>query len=138
MNRSTQELFEGRTREDVVLAPEVGKLKELGTPQDSPFLAITRFLWARRVQLAKAAALSLVVAALITILIPNSYDADVQLMPPDSASSGVSALATMMAKGNLGVGSALLGDLLGEKNTGALFLGVLRSRTVEDRIINKF
>ena len=32
----------------------------------------------------------------------------------------------------------LAGDLLGIKSTGALFVGVLRSRTVEDRIVGRF
>ena len=32
----------------------------------------------------------------------------------------------------------LAGDLLGIKSTGALFVGVLRSRTVEDRIVDRF
>lgn len=41
--------------------------------------------------------------------------------------------------GGLGGGLAgLAGDLLGMKNTGALFIGVLQSRTVQDRVIDEF
>ena len=32
----------------------------------------------------------------------------------------------------------LAGEMLGLKSSGSLFIGILRSRTVEDRVINKF
>jgi uncharacterized protein involved in exopolysaccharide biosynthesis len=39
---------------------------------------------------------------------------------------------------NAGGGAAQVADLMPMKSTGALFLGVLRSRTVEDRLVDRF
>jgi capsule polysaccharide export protein KpsE/RkpR len=59
-------------------------------------------------------------------------------MPPDSQSnSGMAMLAAMASKTGSGLG-AFAGDLLGMKSSGALFIGILRSRTVEDRLIDRF
>jgi capsule polysaccharide export protein KpsE/RkpR len=46
-------------------------------------------------------------------------------------------LAALSAKAGNGLG-AVAGDLLGNNSTGALFLGVLRSRTLEDRLVQRF
>ncbi|HTW31712.1 MAG TPA: hypothetical protein VMD76_08545 [Candidatus Sulfotelmatobacter sp.] len=67
-------------------------------------------------------------------------------MPPDSGSSGMMALLAGLGSGDTSGGGGLGGgglaglasDLLGMKNTGALFIGVLQSRTVQDRIIDQF
>ena len=59
-------------------------------------------------------------------------------MPPDGQSnSGMAMLGALMAKTSGGLG-AVAGDLLGVKSSGALFIGILRSRTVEDRLIERF
>jgi capsule polysaccharide export protein KpsE/RkpR len=63
-------------------------------------------------------------------------------MPPDSQSgSGLAMLAALTSKGGAtsnNVGGAIAGDLLGMKSSGALFVGVLGSRTVQDRVVNRF
>jgi capsule polysaccharide export protein KpsE/RkpR len=46
-------------------------------------------------------------------------------------------LAALSAKTGGGLG-AVAGDLLGIKSSGALFIGILRSNTVEDRLIERF
>lgn len=46
-------------------------------------------------------------------------------------------LAAMAGKGGLGMGS-LAGGLLGMRSSGALFVEILRSRTVADRIVSRF
>src|SRR6266404_1235306 len=46
-------------------------------------------------------------------------------------------LAALSSKSGSGVG-AVAGDLLGIKSSGALFIGILSSRTVEDRLIEQF
>jgi capsule polysaccharide export protein KpsE/RkpR len=58
-------------------------------------------------------------------------------MPPDNQSgSGLAMLAALTGKaGGLG---AIAGDLLGTKSSGALFVGVLGSKTVQDRISKQF
>jgi uncharacterized protein involved in exopolysaccharide biosynthesis len=74
----------------------------------------------------------------VAFLIPKSYTSTTQLMPPDPQStSGMAMMAAMAAKAGGGLG-AVAGDLLGVKSSGALFVGVLRSQTAQDRLIQQF
>jgi capsule polysaccharide export protein KpsE/RkpR len=98
-------------------------------------------LWERRRFLGRAALWGLVVSTLIAFVIPKRYESTTRLMPPDNQSS--SGIAMMAAVAGTGTGktsglSSLAGDLLGLKNSGDLFVDVLHSRTVEDRIIERF
>ena len=98
-----------------------------------------RLLWEQRTFLAKAAALGLLVGVLIAFAIPKEYRASVQLMPPDNQSNAGMLFAALASKAGGGGGlGALAGDLLGIKNSGALFIGILRSRTVADRVVQRF
>ena len=97
-----------------------------------------RLIWHRRIYLMKAFSLGLIGGLLVAFLIPAQYVSSVQLMPPDNqSSSGLAMLAALSAKTGGGVG-AVAGDLLGIKSSGALFVGVLRSRTIEDRLVDRF
>ncbi|MGA8310936.1 MAG: Wzz/FepE/Etk N-terminal domain-containing protein [Terriglobales bacterium] len=97
-----------------------------------------RLLWNQRSFLAKVAGLGLIVGVLIAFAIPKEYRASVQLMPPDNQSNAGMLFAALAAKGGGGGLGAIAGDLLGIKNSGALFIGVLRSRTVADRVVQRF
>ncbi len=107
--------------EDSARARLVNRLRLLGSER--------RFLF----RLMAVAALFSVVLAL---LIPSEYEAKTALMPPDGdAGSGLASLLAMTGRaGELG----LAGDFLGLKTSGFLFIGILRSQTVEDQIIDKF
>jgi capsule polysaccharide export protein KpsE/RkpR len=95
--------------------------------------------WDRRRFLGKVFAVGLAVGALIAFLIPSRYESTVELMPPDSQSgSGLAMLAALSSKNGPGGMGAIAGDLLGMKSSGALFVGVLSSATVQDRIREKF
>jgi uncharacterized protein involved in exopolysaccharide biosynthesis len=99
-----------------------------------------RLLWENRRFLLRCAAWGLVFSALVAIAIPSRYQATTQLMPPDNQSgSGAAALLSAVA-GRAGAGGlgSLAGDVLGVKNSGALFIGILSTRTVQDRIIQQF
>lgn len=96
-----------------------------------------RLLLERRVFLFRVTACGLAVATLWAFCIPFLYQSRTQLMPPDSAASGLGSLLAMTAKTGNGLGM-LAGDLLGLRTSGDLFIGILRSQTVEDRIIDKF
>ena len=102
-----------------------------------------RLFWNERRFLATAFVVGLVIGAIVALLIPSRYEATVQLMPPDNqSSSGMAMLAALTARAGGGGGSSALGgiagDLLGIKSSGALFVGVLSSRTVQDRIVQRF
>jgi capsule polysaccharide export protein KpsE/RkpR len=101
-------------------------------------IARLRLLWSERRFLTRAVLASLAAGLLFAFYLPKQYQASTQLMPPDSqSSSGMAMLAAMSARTGSGLGAAA-GDLLGMKSSGALFIGILRSRTVEDRLIERF
>jgi uncharacterized protein involved in exopolysaccharide biosynthesis len=102
--------------------------------------AITRLrlLLDQRFFLLRVTIYGLLLATLIAFLIPKTYESRTQLMPPDSElSSGLSSLMAMTARTGGAIGM-LAGDFLGLKTSGSLFIGILRSETVEDRIIQQF
>lgn len=77
-----------------------------------------------------------VLTALISLFMSTYYQATLKMLPPQQASSFASALA-----GQLGDLAPLLGaaggkDLL--KNPSDLYVAMLRSRTVADRLIDRF
>jgi capsule polysaccharide export protein KpsE/RkpR len=97
-----------------------------------------RLFWGFRRFFFRAGVIGLLVSTLIAILIPNSYMSITQLMPPDQQStSGMAMMAAMAAKSGGGL-AGMAGDLLGLKSSGALFIGVLRSETSQDRLIQQF
>ena len=97
-----------------------------------------RLLWRRRRFFIRSVAVGLLVSTLVAFLIPKSYTSTTQLMPPDPQStSGMAMMAAMAAKGDGGL-AGVAGDLLGLKSSGALFIGVLRSQTSQDRLIQQF
>jgi uncharacterized protein involved in exopolysaccharide biosynthesis len=111
---------------------------EGGNPPSS--LANVWLVWENRQFLARCGMVGAMISLILAFALPKEYLATTQLMPPDS--EGLSALSMMASKvtslaENPMIGK-VAGDMLGAKTTGALFIGVLRSRTVEDRIIDKF
>jgi uncharacterized protein involved in exopolysaccharide biosynthesis len=99
-----------------------------------------RLLWAERRFLLRAGIAGLIASTLLAFLLPKRFVSTAQLMPPDSQTSGTLALvAGLMGQAGQGGGmGAVASDLLGLKTTGALFIGVLNSRTVQDRIIDRY
>jgi capsule polysaccharide export protein KpsE/RkpR len=113
------------------------------------FVENSRLLWSHRKLLRRVALYALGATVLVAFLIPKRYEATTQLMPPENITGGALAmLGTIGARGsessglNGAVGGAALGgvagDLLGMKNTGALFVSILYSRTISDRLIELF
>jgi uncharacterized protein involved in exopolysaccharide biosynthesis len=100
-------------------------------------LFYSRLFWASRRFLIRAGACAVVASTLIALLIPARYGAVTRLMPPDGQSnSGLGLIAALAGKSSGMEG--LAGDLLGVKSSGALFVGILNSETVQDALINKF
>jgi uncharacterized protein involved in exopolysaccharide biosynthesis len=101
-------------------------------------VANLRLIWSKRRFLFRVAVAALTASTLVAFLIPKSYTSTTQLMPPDPQStSGMAMMAAMAAKAGGGLG-AVAGDLLGVKSSGALFIGVLRSQTSQDRLVQQF
>lgn len=101
-------------------------------------------LWRERRFVAKAGLYGLLLAALVSLLIPPKYESVVRIMPPQKSSS-LGGLAAMLASaGEDKAGSAgsmvgsIISDAMGIKSTGALYIGVLKSSSVEDTLIDRF
>lgn len=95
-------------------------------------------LWRERRFLVRWAVIGAVLGACIAFLLPKSYESTTQLMPPDSDSnSNLSLLASLTGRGTPGL-TGLAGGFLGLKSSGALFTGILSSRSVQDDIIASF
>src|SRR6266566_628909 len=95
-------------------------------------------LWEQRQLLARVAVYGLLASTLIAFLIPARYESTARLMPPDNQStSGLAAAVAAMS----GVGAGLGGvasDLLSLKSTSDVFVGILSSRTIQDKLIQQF
>jgi capsule polysaccharide export protein KpsE/RkpR len=100
-------------------------------------VARLRLLWASRRFLGRVTGAGLLLSALIAILIPSRYESVARLMPPDNQSgSGLAMAAAALAGSASGLGG-IANELLGLRSTSDLLVGVLSSRTVEDKLIQK-
>ena len=118
--------------------PASAEFSDVTQSIDERLLIRLRLLWSSRRVLAKASAIGLAVGCAAAFLIPARYESSVQLMPPDNQSgSGLAMLAALSSKSGNAIGG-LAGDFLGIKSSGALFIGILGSRTVQDRLIDRF
>jgi uncharacterized protein involved in exopolysaccharide biosynthesis len=104
-------------------------------------VAKARTLWDERRLVSRIVLACLLGATLLAFVLPKRYNATSKLMPPDNQSnSGLAMIAAMATKSTSAPSglSSVAGDLLGMKSSGALFLGILNSETVEDRITDRF
>ena len=97
-----------------------------------------RLLWMSRRVLFRAALCGLLLGAIVAFLIPKRFESTTRLMPPDDQSGSGMAMAAMLAGKLTGGLGGLAQGALGIKSSADLFIGILRSRTVEDDLINKF
>ena len=98
-----------------------------------------RLLWDKRGFLWKTAMYALLASAVLAFLIPVRFQSTTRLMPPDTLSeSGMGMMAAIAGRaGAAGIGG-LASDLLGVKSSGALFVGILSSETVQNALIDEF
>jgi len=103
------------------------------------WVANASLLWTHRRTLFRVGIASLVLSGLIAFLIPKEYQSTARLMPPEQGSSGAAMLAALAGRSLGGLGSlGSLAGLLGGKSSSALFIDMLHSRTINDRLIDRF
>lgn len=78
----------------------------------------------------------LLISIAVSLILPKRYTASVTLLPPQQSPSLSSALAAQL--GNLSGMSSLPSTGLGLKNPNDVYVGLLKSRTVEDAVIQRF
>ena len=74
-----------------------------------------------------------VIAAVVSMMLPKVYEATTRLLPPQQNQSGAAALLSQ-----LGGAAGLAAGMTGVKNPGDVYIGMLKSRTIADRLIAKF
>lgn len=95
-------------------------------------------LWGRRRILFKTAVWALLASVAIVLLIPKQYESATRMMPPDQQTGSAAMLAAMLGKGSPGSVAALAGSLFGLKNSGALFVDLLQSGTIQGHLVDQF
>src|SRR5882672_8693000 len=78
-----------------------------------------------------------IVAAVISLLLPNVYTGTTRILPPQQSASAASALLNQLGGAFGGLGG-LAGGTLGVRNPNDLYVGMLKSRTVADNVIMRF
>jgi uncharacterized protein involved in exopolysaccharide biosynthesis len=128
---------------------QIPNLPENGSRADgearSSLSSPVRFLelmWAERRFILRSGLASLLVFTVVAFLLPKRYTATTQLMPPGYGVSSQLAMALPALNGEGGSGGAggvmgLASQLLGMNTSGELVIGVLRSRKVEEGVIDK-
>lgn len=77
-------------------------------------------------------------ALVISLLIPNRYTATTTILPPQQTQSTAAMLMNQLAGTGLGSLAAVAGGSLGLRNANDLYIGMLKSRTVQDGLIHQF
>jgi uncharacterized protein involved in exopolysaccharide biosynthesis len=135
--RSTKRAF---PYDEPELDPELVVGMEVQDQSRRRRIARLALLWQERRSILRWALVGCGVFIVVAFLLPVRYTSTTQLMPPDQAGGLAATLATLSKSG--GGGASDLGmmgsELLGMRTTSDLFVGVLKSRTVEDDLINKF
>lgn len=132
-------VLEREARVDIPRSPDLDN----APAQDSSFY-VARLIWRNRKFFGRAVAISTLFGILATFLIPVRYESTARLVPPDPESFSALSLIAGMAGGTGGTGGkmsplgSMAGDLLGVKSSGALFEAILHSRTVQDKLIERF
>jgi capsule polysaccharide export protein KpsE/RkpR len=97
-----------------------------------------RLLWEQRRLLARLVLYGFVASTLIAFLISARYESTARLMPPDNTQTGGLAMAAAALSGSAGSLGGIASDVLGLKSTSDIFVGILSSRTVQDKLIQEF
>jgi capsule polysaccharide export protein KpsE/RkpR len=98
-------------------------------------LANLQLLWEERGKLCRVAAWTFAISTVIALLIPNQYESSVSIMPPDSMNGSGSMLAALASKASPEL-AVMAGGLLGMRGSGALFVDLFHSRSVQDRVVD--
>ncbi len=99
-------------------------------------------LWENRRLLGSVGVISVVLSAVFAFTLPKQYESTGRLMPPDQPNSGSAMLAALAGRslGGVGLGAfgSLAGSLFGGRTSSALYTDLLESRTIADRLIDRF
>lgn len=108
-----------------------------GEQEDLTFLDVLLIVTQRKKLVTIVTAICAGIALILAFALPPSYTATVIILPPQ----GNTSMSSMLASQPAGVGSAvsgMAGSMLGMKNINDMYVSVLKSRTVEDAVIQRY
>lgn len=126
--------FEPATDIEFPLAPAIAESSQDQSGRET--FAKLQLFWDHRRRLARIAAWAIAVSTIAAFLIPNLYESTVRIMPPDSMNSTGTMLASLAGKSSPEL-AAMAGKFLGMKDSGALYVDLFRSRTVQERVVDR-
>ncbi len=123
--------------EDTATIPR--PMRDVSDDNDVSLGALFRVLWAAKLKIVRAVAVTAAIAAPTVLFLPVKYRAEAVILPPQQAQSSLSAMAQVAGTGG-GLNLATLGLLsgFGLRNPAELHIGILESRTIADSLINRF
>lgn len=122
----------GEGTDSVPLSPGAGRAAD-----ELSLLDIIIILAERKRTVFRVTAIFAALAIIVSLVLPKRYTASVVLLPPQQNSS-LSASALSSQLGSMSGIAALAGGSLSLKNPNDMYVGMLRSRTVEDAMVKQF
>jgi tyrosine-protein kinase Etk/Wzc len=128
-----------RTGSAIKEAPEEIVLPSLSPVEDEDltFLDFLIIVSQRKKLVGIVTAICTALALILAFALPPEYTATVIILPPQ----GNSSMSTMLANQLAGMGSAvsgMAGNMLGMKNINDMYVSMLKSRTVQDAVIQRY
>ena len=105
-------------------------------PYESRVLDLLIVLSQRKQVILRTTLVAAVLAAVVSLLLPNRYTATTKILPPQQSQSLAASMIGQL--GALGPMATMAQKDLGLKNPNDLYVGMLRSRTAEDALIRRF
>ena len=102
-------------------------------PREVDMIAVLLVLAKNKMWILKITLAAALLALIVSMLLPKMYTATTTVLPPQQNQSSVTAML-----GQLGAIAGLGSADLGLKNPDDLFVAMLGSRTIEDRLIDRF
>ncbi len=115
-----------------------GSRSPLEVREKANWVENTSLLWDHRRLIFRNSCVVFIMSILIALCIPNEYVSKTKIMPPEQGNNSAAMLAALVSKTSAGGLAGLAGNLLGAKNSGAIFIALLHSGTVSGHLINEF
>jgi uncharacterized protein involved in exopolysaccharide biosynthesis len=134
---------EGRGASTVPIYPSLPEMEQRPAEEQGK-IAKLWLLWNERRLFWRVAWKTLALAVVVSFLLPKHYEATIKVVPGENSSSGMMGLPGKLANmENSGVGNGIslaldATGLLGGKTPTAFYVEILKSRSLEDSIIDRF
>jgi len=110
--------------------------EEMGVALSLRITHLLRLCWVRRKTFFRILAAGILLSFLYAISRPNMYTSTTTLMAPDNSSSSNNNLMNMLS--SAGPAASMGSAALGFRTPGAIFTGILESRSVQESLVTRF